>query len=380
MSVTNIGITAPFNPATVSPGAKIAGDGAFETEDQRTVNENFGSAVDGAVWADKTSGSGRVDNDLALERALLFSPASADAAMRVRKSSFDFTTEWSIQGIYTPDPSTLSPDGFIFFNSIAEPSPMSSAAFGNDRVLTIHRNAAIYVDNGGSFVSWNGSAWVAGSSATFSYLVGKVVFRNYDDSSVMKWQLLIYDRAGVLQDTTPGVAWTATRAPAGGKALWVWFGTARNNAALPSVAAYGFQEWSEPDHINFLTSAQSCELDVMTFDEPFNSEDITVLLARTPLAATEVKMYVKEDAGAFGAAHNVDVTPIAGETGWFAMAAGTTYSSHSTVTLKPESNSPDTDTQIRVLAVKIKGITVAGGGGTRSRMAQPLGIKRRVGA
>jgi len=361
--VTTVGVTQAWNETTVSAGAEISSKGVFQSLDQRTVNDDFDSAVDTAIWSDKTAGSGRIDEDFALKRALMYSVAGGDVAMRVRKSSFDVATEWSIEAIRVSDPITANPDNLIFFNSIAEPGPMSAAAFGNDRVQTIHRNQALYINNVGGFVSWNGAAWVAGSAATVSYNISKVVFRNFDDSGTMKWQLLLYNIAGVLQETTTPVAWTATRAPSGGKALWVWFGTARNDAAIPATAAYGFQEWAEPNRINFLTSTQTCETDAFTFNVPFDSDEITIKLGRTPAGVTEVKVAVKENAGAFGASHNVDVTPIVGETGWFTIAAGTTYSSHNTVTLRPELNSPDSDTQLEILEIKIKGVTVAGAGG-----------------
>ena len=111
----------------------------------------------------------------------------------------------------------------------------------------------------------------------------------------------------------------------------------------------------------FLTSAQTGVTNTITFDEDFNSDDIQILVSNTPAAATEFKIYVKEDAGAFSSAINVNTTILAGETGWHDFMPGTAFTNHSSVTLKAELNSPQNDLQLKTYAVKIKGVTIAGG-------------------
>ena len=128
--------------------------------------------------------------------------------------------------------------------------------------------------------------------------------------------------------------------------------TAGERTALDNSGAGGFIETIGP----FSTSAESCERNPIIMDEPFNSDEITVQLDRTPLAPTEIKVYVNEGSG-FGPAHNVNITPTA-ETGNFDFEDGTTYNEHTNVILKIEINSPNSQTQLRVLSVKIKGITV----------------------
>jgi len=81
------------------------------------------------------------------------------------------------------------------------------------------------------------------------------------------------------------------------------------------------------------------------------------------VAATEFKVYVQEDAGAFSSAINVNTTILAGETGWHDFMPGTTFNNHSSVTLKLELNTPNSDLQLQAYAVKVKGVTIAGGTG-----------------
>ena len=364
-------LTQGWNQNTVSAGAHFDNStGAFQHLDQRIVNDNFdGAAIDSSVWNTSTGGAGTVTLLNPLEEVSLLHPLAADAAMLIRKSSFDpLTDEFRFQATLSGNPLGNVSDMFVTFNSIAEPTVMSSAAFTSDRVITAHGTAAIYVDNGGSFHSHNGTNWVAGPAATLGFDLYRVVMINFDDSGTMKWKLILFKADGTFI-TTAAVAWSATRAPAGGKSLWFNSGTQRTDAVSGSSLISDYQEWGEPDGENFLTASQIVNTGTISFEEDFNSDDIQVLVGNTPAAATECKVYVQEDAGAFGSAINVNTTILAGETGWHDFMPGTAFSNHSTsVTLKLELNTPNSDLQLKAYALKIKGVTIAGGGGADDKL------------
>jgi len=362
MTVENIGLTQPWNEGTESADAEIAEDGAFQNTDLREEVDNFdGSVIDSALWSEDTNGAGTVTLQPDVEGVLLTSGSISAAAMLISKAVFDFTAEWRIQNGVLPNPrGATSVDSFYLFRSATEPTVMNNAALTADRVISAGGNTVTYKDNVGAFVFFNGSIWT--SSGNISYIVSRVVLRSFDDSGTMKWQLLLYDLDSVLQDTTPAVAWSATRTPGGGEDLWFFSGSPRTDVDIKSNYILNWQRWGEPDGLNYSTSAQTVETDAYTTSEEFDSDDITIQLGRTPASAGEIQVAVNVDGGGFGSFINVNVTPIAGETGWFKFAAGTTFSPSTSVVLKPQINSPDSDIQLRILTMKINGVTVAGGG------------------
>lgn len=358
-------LTKGWNENTVSADAELSNStGAFQHLDQRLVNDDFDQPVDAAQWADSTNSSGSVDDELLYKRVALIADSSANAAVRVDKNVYDFVSDFRLEAIIdkrTGDGATA--DAFALFASATEPGVMPSATYSGNYMIFMGMDSLIYVDSGSAFKSWNGSAWVA-AGPTLGYTIGKFVLRSFDDSGTMKWQLLVYDQDNVLQDTTTPVAWSATRTQSGSKSPWAMFGSPRTNTSRQSIDLYNYQRWGEEAGITYSTSSQIVNTDTITFEENFNSEDIQILVGNTPAAATEFKVYVQEDAGAFGSAINVNSTILAGETGWHDFMPGTAFTNHTSVTLKLELNTPNSDLQLQAFALKIKGVTISGGGGT----------------
>ena len=230
-------------------------DGLLGLKGLWNAKDNFdGSSIDSSIWNTSTNSGGTVTLQQDEDRAYMFSNSNPNAAMLIRKVSFDpLNDEFRLDATVPIDPVTGSADIFITFNSILEPAVMSTATFSADRVITLSGGLALYVDNVDSFHSWNGAAWEAGAGGTLGYQAHRVVMRNFDDSGTMKWQLLLYDAAGTLQDTTDAVAWSATRAPAGGEALWFFTGSPRTDGSLNSNYILSYIEHGDPDGINYST-------------------------------------------------------------------------------------------------------------------------------
>ena len=83
--------------------------------------------------------------------------------------------------------------------------------------------------------------------------------------------------------------------------------------------------WPTEAIIDFLTAAQTCETKTYLSDEAFDSDEIKAHLKCTPASPTEVQVAVNIDGAGFGPDINVDITPIAGETGWVKFVAGTSF-------------------------------------------------------
>ncbi|KKM90525.1 hypothetical protein LCGC14_1237850 [marine sediment metagenome] len=362
-------LTQGWNESTLSANAEIINStGAFQHKGLWNVNDDFtGSSIDSSIWNTSTNAAGTVTLEPDKDRVFLFSgPTTANAAMLIDKLSLDpLNDEFRLDATV---PSPIAGDTFITFNSILEPAVMPNAQFSSDRVITMGSDQVLYIDNVGAFHSWNGSAWQAGTGGALSYHLHRAVLINFDDSGTMRWKLLLFDSARTQQDETTPVAWSATRAPAGGKSLWFWTGTARTDAASISFYMLGYTRYDEPEGINYSTSAQIVNTDTITFAEDFNSDDIQILVGNIPTAATEFKIYVQENAGAFGSAINVNTTILAGETGWHDFMPGSIFNSHTSITLKVELNTPNSDLQLKAYAVKIKGVTIAGGGAADDKL------------
>lgn len=109
---------------------------------------------------------------------------------------------------------------------------------------------------------------------------------------------------------------------------------------------------------DFATAAKTIETEIVGIVGSFDSDDVRFKTDRTLAAGTEIKLYVKLDGGAFGAAINANTTPVAGLTGVYQFAAGTTFTPTVNALLKIEINSPDVNTQIQVSTPWIDGVTV----------------------
>ena len=363
MSVTDSGITKPWNEATVSAGAEISADGSVVLKDQRTLNEDFSEALDAGIWGSVQAGSGEINlNPNPVGTVDLANPGAGSSGSIFHKTPIDETTPFRIR--MANKESSFGAIGLTFllagYAGFPTLDDLGTTQLQPAKVST-STNYLIYITSAGAALFWNGTIWTAGASTVS---LNEDIWRFwYIISDGTSWHYRIEDADGNLILQTTPVTWALTKALGGGEDAYLVLSDIRSGGENLDMAFASVEMWPTELATTYLTSAQTCETDPFTFDEDFDSEDITLQLGRTPLTPTEIKCAVKEDAGAFGAAHNIDVTPIAGEAGWFALAAGTTYSSHSLVTLRPELNSPDTATQLKVIGIKIKGITVSGNGG-----------------
>ena len=376
MSVSNIGITKPWNEASVSAGAEISAKGSLQLKPQITpgikLQLNYDTEDMNRYVVDE---SGNHD-------AIFF---REDAQIDTAQKQFGVAS-------YLSDGNA---DGFEILDGLSD-FEIGSGSF------TIHTwvryeeapfaTTRVIFNLGGGVPNWNttnGHSFLLYTSTT-NYNVdynsggspislsaagdGALVIRTWthiamvNDAVNNTFRVFI---GGVKKIDTTAITVTSIS-----NLLSLLVGGAHSGTSLvdfsfdghidatyvvPGVALWtdDFTPPTAPEGA-FLTSAQSGETDAYTTDESFNSDDITVKLGRTPAAATEIKVAVNVDGGGFGAFINVDVTPIAGETAWFKLAVGTSFTPGSTVILKVQLNSPDNTTQLEVIEVKIKGITIAG--------------------
>ena len=247
-----------------------------------------------SAWNTSVAGGGSVDLDAPLGQVLLNAGTTAKAAILIDPDSYDpLTDEFRI------DAATLGiGDNFITFNSIAEPTVMNNAAFSADRVITFHSNQALYVDNVGAFHSWNGAAWIAGTGGMLGYIASRAAFRNFDDSGTMRWQLILWDSNGN-PNVLDAVAWSATRAPAGGKSLWFFTGSPRTNASVPSNYIRRYIRYSEEAGINYSQASPVATSPWFAIDQ--NTLDaITAILLQLILEGTStIKFQWALNNGAF---------------------------------------------------------------------------------
>ncbi len=239
-----------FNAALIeSVAGRLGLKGLWEELD------NFdGAVIDTDLWTAYTASSGTVTLHPFMKAVLCFSGNAPNAAMLVSDNVFDEDNEFSFLAGLEADPSDpgiLITDALFLFRSNVQPTTMNNATIGVDRMIAVHDMGINYVDDVDAFHSFDGSVWQAGTSSTVSYIIGQVIFRSYDDSGTMKWQILVYDIFGTLQDTTPGVAWSATRTPGVGEDIWVWAGSARTDILIASSWITKWTRWGEPDSINY---------------------------------------------------------------------------------------------------------------------------------
>lgn len=363
MSLTNVGITQPWNEASISAGLEISTRGSI-VHSRQVFTDTFGDASIDAKIGTITAGGGSVTeagNKIAIDSTGGVSEAAAIyAAQKILLTSDDVRTfkyKWDY------NTALLTNNPLLIQQYAGTPTDITNAARGAARVLQTHITNTngffvLYSDKAGVIKYWNQSTqgWqtTAISSATLSAGTTYIVVFEYT-KDIWRFRLRNAGDAADIFTAPTWVSWDVTQDV--GNDIYMIFGDVANDAFVSDMDLLEILAWDD----GYLTSAQDIETDTFTMDEEFDSDEIFVKLGSTPLAATEIKVYVKQDGGAFGAAINVDVAPVAGETGWFAFAAGTTFSGHTTVTFKVELNSPDTDTRLEVITMKIKDITVAGG-------------------
>jgi len=364
MPVTDVGIIKPWNG--VSAGAEIADDGALQNKDQRLLNERFDvDPSSAATWGDIITGAAAInvnedgvpvshmelDKGDAISLAVRFLKQTIDITQPFRikiamRKSFFSTTHFAIMlSGYSADPTGNDLGNRLTFNFLQ--SAISA--------VRIH-----YFTPGGVQTEWDGSNWLTGSQ-TVSFPTG--VWKNaYLISDGTSWHIELDNEDGSQQTSTTPVTWANTRVLGGGESAYLVLGDNLNASGTLGDASFASVEvWPTEAATTFLTSAQDGTTKPYSTSEPFNSEQITVQLDRTPASAPEIKVAVNVDGGGFGPFINVDPPPIAGETGLFKFAAGTAFAPGLSVVLKVQINSPDTSTRLRVLAVKIDGVTIAGG-------------------
>ena len=262
--------------------------------------DNFdGAVIDSSLWSTSVNSGGTATLRPFVEGVLLASATNANAAMLISKANFDFTTEWRIQAGIAPDPSdAANTDSFFLFRSATQPTTMSNAALAADRIINAGGSGANYITNGGSLRFLNsGGTWQSGATDV-GFIIGKVVLRNFD-SGTISWQLLLYDNFGVLQLTSPLVAWSATRTPGGGESLWFWSGSARTNASVDSNYILDWIRYNEPDGINYSQASPTATSPWFAIDQ--NTLDaVTAILLQLILEGTStIKFQWALNNGAF---------------------------------------------------------------------------------
>ena len=393
MSITNVGITKPWNEGTVSADAEIADDGAVQNKPSLRdcligywkMNQDLWNGT-----ADEVIDSSDNEN----HGVAVGSPPTTSAGFNgTHRGDFDGTNDYirvpTISGISGTEGTILLwlnldvDDGG--FNWVYQLTPFTTTHTTTGIIVSLDMRAGeknyriIAAVDGTVQWDWHSAdgAAILGTNHSFEIShdgTSPVFYLNGVDITAAGTFTVSTDLTVWYDDwigaTTPisdlimaaVISTSSILEPFNGKEWGVVMldrvMTAGERTVLYADGSGGFIE----DVGLFSTSAQTCETDTYTIDEDFDSDEIFVKLDRTPAAATEIKVYVKQDGGAFGAAINVDVTPIAGETGWFKLVAGTAFSGHSTVSFKVELNSPGTDTQLRILVMKVNGITISGGG------------------
>lgn len=276
-------------------------EGLLRLKDQRIKNNNFNGPLSG--FSISTNAGGAVLDRELYGRVLLSSGSLANAAIIIDPDIFDVLND-ELSFAFTHD--QITPgfcDSWMLFNSIAEPTVMTTGTLDADRIIQLFVLSAtdvqlIYVDNGGTIQFFNGATW-QGSNTNVGFFVAKAIFRNFDDAGIMKWEILLYDADGVLQATTPAVAWTATRSPAGGKSAWLIFGSPRTNLAATDVNIYKYELWGEPDSINYSITSPVATSPWFAIDQ--NTLDaVTAILLQLILEGTAtIKFQWALNGGAF---------------------------------------------------------------------------------
>ena len=215
-----------------------------------------GTSIDSAIWNTATNSSGEVVLLRLYDRVYAFSETAANAAMLIVKETFKTNEDWALEGIVSGDALSGIGELFALVNTTTSPVPVTNAIYTDQRTITISDMAILYIDNTGSFVSWDGSAWQAGSGATFSlpnfpHTLGKFQLQSFDDSGTMKWKIFVYDSDDILRFTTTPVAWSATRQPTSGNILWGFFGSPRTNVLFDSTNIYSVIRWSTNALLNY---------------------------------------------------------------------------------------------------------------------------------
>lgn len=360
-------LTQPWNEGTVTSGAEISNSGTFQSLDQRVLNVNFNAAIDSSILGTHQASIGVIKENLAPVGVIeLKKLSTASLATLYGKAAIDITQPFRIKSAIN-NKDIVAAGLHVSITGFTTEPPANN--LGNRQVFTLRRSATAldvsYRNAGGTAQYWNngGSVWQAG--VTSVTVVEDKWFFHYIISDGTQWKQRLEDSDGSLITETDYILWSNTQALVGGGSpedAYLLYQDNRTTAATHTMDLASTEIWPTELATTYLTAAQTVETDAYTFDETFNSEDVTFLVGSTPISNTTFKGYIQEDALAFSSAININSTTIAGELGWHALMPGTAFSSHSTVTIKAELNAPDSDTQLQILAIKIKGVTIAGGG------------------
>jgi len=352
-------LTKPWNESSISntTWGEISNSGSFQLKDQRLIFEDFFNSTVDAGLVTLTASGGTITQAQPIGAFEHVIPNTNDRAGFYCNSVLDETaTDFRIKAIVRLYDLTNAHRPFNFTLETTVPGQLVDAL----RLYTVFRSlttlSLVYQDDANSAWSWNGAAWINTGLSTVSISGQELII--YVISNTTNWKYRLEDSQGNLITETDSVDWADTLAQ-GGKNPYFMLFQQGNSSSIADYNTYNIEIWPTEAATTFLTSAQTVETN--TFDEDFNSDDVTVLLGNSPSGATEFKLYVKEDAGAFGAAININSTT-ASSTGWWSFSNGTSFTSHSSVTFKVELNSPSSDTQLEVRALKVLGVTIAGGG------------------
>jgi len=360
-------LTQGWDEDTISAGAHVSNTtGAFQHLDQRTLNERWDvDPSDSSVWGDIITSNGAInvnEDGVPVSHMELDKVDATSIAVRFLKQTIDITQPFRIKIViresffstthfqlmlsgYSADPTADDLGNRLTFNFLYATN-----------VVRIH-----YFTPGSVQTEWDGSNWLTGTR-TVPFLENdwNTVYLISDGTS---WHIELDNEDGSQQTSTTPVTWANTKALGGGESAYLVLGdNLDGGSTLGDVSFVSVEMWSTEAATTYLTSAQIINTDTITFEEDFNSEDIQVLVGNTPVANTEFKVSIQEDAGVFSSAINVNTTILAGETGWHDFMPGTAFTNHSTITAQLELNTGSSDNQLQAYAVKVKGVTIAGGG------------------
>ena len=374
--VNALQLTQGWDETTVSAGAEIGPDGALQSKAQITnglaLILNYDTVDTNRYVVDESGehdailfrGDAQIDNAVAAKFGLAssLSDGAGDAVTIIDQlSDFVFAaTSWTYHGWYRWE-ETVFVNGRAFA-SLGGGVGDWNATNGHEWIISTGVGTLRFdYNNGGS----NSSLIVAGSGFTINTWTHVAAVNDAVNNTFRVYiggvKKINTTAITIFSIATPLSAMIGANHSTGGAIGQSWKGRYDASYLLPGVVVWedDFTPPTAPEGA-FLTSAQSGNTNTITFEEDFSSEEIQILVGNTPAAATEFKVYVQEDAEAFGSAINVNTTTIAGETGWHNFMPGTAFTNHTSITLKIELNAPDTDTQLKAYAVKVKGVTIAG--------------------
>lgn len=358
-------ISGILNPLTVSAAGVVNPlTGIFELLDNRTLIENFPGPIDPATWQERLAGSGAINVKPHYNFVNLSEPNTSSVGSIISKALIDETLPFRIESVFDTTVLVAPAVWFLYLDTVL-PTVNPTGRF---RIHMIYRTATtislVYIDDLGATHSWNGTGWQTGGLGTITITSGATI-KHIFMSDGTQWRMRIEDENGLLISQTSYINWVNTLAKGVGEDLYLYYQDLRTTDSAASMNLVSVIIWSNETGTTFLTSEQNCSTYPILTDVPFNSENVLVQLLRTPVVPGEIQLYIDEDGGGLSPGIDININPISGELGWHRGAVGSVFNSHSNdVIVNVGLNSPNSDTLLGAVAIRIEGIAIAGGGGS----------------